>query len=137
MYAEQRFDMLQFLESAHESANGYPYRHPGRVYNAFSALQHIAAQLREGPLGTSVEKRMLEEMQNRDFDYTAHESEPTMQKHGDSRWFGGYQMQEHIKIGSGTADKQHYIRIHFAWVRKENKYIIGHVGEHLPTVSGG
>ena len=50
MYAEQRFDMLQFLESAHESANGYPYRHPGRVYNAFSALQHIAAQLREGPL---------------------------------------------------------------------------------------
>ena len=46
-------------------------------------------------------------------------------------------MQEHIKIGSGTSDRQHYIRIHFAWVGKENKYFVGHVGEHLPTVSGG
>ena len=46
-------------------------------------------------------------------------------------------MQEHIKIGSGTSDKQHYIRIHFAWAEKENKYFVEHVGEHLPTISGG
>ena len=106
MYASQQFDMLHFLPSAFDSAEGYPYRHPDRIYNAFSALQHIAAQRREGPLRTSVERRLLEEMQNREFEYAAHESESTMQRHGDTRWFGGYEMQEHIKIGSGTADKK-------------------------------
>ena len=137
MYAQQRFDMLKFLPSAFDSAVGYPYLHPGRVYNALSALQRIAAQRQEGPLGTSVEQRLLEEMQHREFEYTPRESEPTMQRHGDARWFEGHEMQEHIKLGSGTSNKQHYIRIHFCWSGVEKKYFIGHVGEHLPTVSGG
>ncbi len=44
-------------------------------------------------------------------------------------------MQEHIKIGSGTANEQHYLRIHFCWEAESGQYIVGHVGEHLPIVS--
>ena len=136
MHAAFHFDLIQFLNSAYESADGYPYQHPDRVYRAFSALQRIAVHRREGPLKTSVAIRLQEEMQDREFEYAAHESRPTMNKFGHTRRFDGYQMQEHIKIGSGTSNKQHYIRIHFCWENESGQYIIGHVGEHLPTVSG-
>lgn len=59
-----------------------------------------------------------------------------MNEHWQTRSFDGIVMEEHIKIGSGTANKQHYIRIHFAWGEKEKKFIVGHVGEHLPLAGG-
>ena len=131
--AAQRFEYLWFLTSAYKSAEGYPFQRPGKVYDAFEALQELALARSEGRLDKSVEAWM----KDRGCDYTVHEGKATMNKHGDTRQFGGYEMQEHIKIGSHTSNQQHYIRIHFAWQEESQQYVIGHVGEHLPTVTGG
>lgn len=137
--ADQNFrDVLQFLESAFDSAEDYPFQYPTEVYQAFSLLQQLAVARGQGPLGISVG----DWMKGQGCDYAAHESEPTMQQFGSYRRFWDkrrsqyLEMQEHIKFGSHTADKQHYIRIHFCWEAESAQYIIGHVGEHLPTVSG-
>ena len=133
MYADQHFDKLRFLNSAFESADGYPYQNPHEVYDAFSLLQQLAIARGQGSLGMNPEDWMRE----RGCDCSSRESRATMQMYGDQRWFGGYEMQEHIKIGKGTSNKHHYIRIHFAWQEESQQYVVGHVGEHLPTATGG
>ena len=134
--AAQLFDKLRFLDSAFDSAYDYPYQRPKEVYFAFSLLQRNAVARSEGGLGMSIEDWMEKEQGNeRVFSYTPHESEATMEVYGPTRYFGVHKMEEHIKIGSGTANKQRYIRIHFCWDQESGRYIIGHVGEHLPIVS--
>ncbi len=129
--AAQHFDRLRFLNSAFDSAERYPYQCPNRVYDAFKSLQELAVARIGGGIGTSPEDWMKE----RGFDYASNESEATMNESGIRRYFGGYKMEEHIKIGGGTANKQHYIRIHFCWEAQSSQYVIGHVGGHLPIVS--
>ena len=135
--ADQHFDRLRFLNSAFDSADGYPYQHPIRVYGAFKSLQELAGARSQGPLGMSVEEWLdgVKDEMDQKLEYAAHESRATMEVYGPTRYFGGYKMEEHIKIGSGTANKQHYIRIHFCWQAESSQYVIGHVGEHLPIVS--
>ena len=41
------------------------------------------------------------------------------------------QMQPHIKIGKGSADK--CLRIHFTFDKESGRFLIGHCGKHLPT----
>ncbi len=130
--ADQYFDKLRFLDSAFDSADGYPFQHPHEVYEAFELLQQLALARNPGPLGMSVESWM----QERGCDYAPHQGKTAMNKYGDKFIFHGIEMQEHIKIGSGTANKNFYIRIHFAWFEKEKEYVVGHVGEHLPTANG-
>ena len=138
VYAEQDFDRLKFLDSAFDTAEKCPFQQPQKVYDAFSLLQELAVARSQGRLGIRVKDWMRE----RGWDYAARESKPTMQQFGNYRRFWDkkraqyLEMQKHIKIRSGTADKQHYIRIHFCWEAESSQYIIGHVGEHLPTVSG-
>ena len=129
--ADQHFDRLRFLPSAYKSAETYPFQRPQEVYGAFSLLQQLAVARSQGSLGIRVE----DWMQEQGCDYSAHESEATMNKHGNARLFDGVEMQEHIKIGGGTANTQHYIRIHFAWGEGEQKFIVGHVGVHLPIAT--
>ena len=43
-------------------------------------------------------------------------------------------MEPHIKIGSGSDDET--ARIHFKYVKKYQKYVIGHCGLHLSTHAG-
>ena len=129
--ATLNFDRIKFLRSAYSSANDYPYQRPDEVYRAFSLLQELAAIRADGPVGKPVEDWLHE----RNCDYSPHESEETMNEYGNQRIFGGMEMQAHIKIGSGTRDKQRYIRIHLCWEAESGQYIIGHVGEHLPIAS--
>ena len=126
--AAQHFDRLRFLNSAFNSAERYPYQRPNRVYDAFKSLQELAVTHGQESLGMSVKDWMKE----RGIEYSRHESEATMNKRGQTRWIEGYEMQAHIKIGSGTANGQHYVRIHFCWEAESSQYVIGHVGEHLP-----
>ena len=130
--AEQDFDRLKFLDSAFKSVDDYPFQRPQEVYDALSLLNEVAALRLNGPVGKSIE----DWMQEHGCDYAPRESEATMNQYRDTRQFGGYEMQEHIKIGGHNRNQQHYIRIHFCWESESAQYIIGHVGEHLPTVSG-
>ena len=43
-------------------------------------------------------------------------------------------MEQHLKLGRGhswTSDREVF-RIYFAWVPRENKIYVGHIGRHLP-----
>ena len=126
--ASLNFGRLKFLHSAYNSANDYPFQRPDEVYGAFALLQENAIARSQGSLKKSVE----DWMQERGCDYASRESEATMNEHRETRIFGGVEMQAHIKIGSGTSNKQHYIRIYFCWDADSGRYLIGHAGEHLP-----
>ena len=130
--ASQRFGKLRFLDSAFESADGHPYQDPGKVYKNFELLQELAVARTQGPLHKTPEGWMRE----RGFNYASNESKATRNEFGQFRQIEGYLMEGHMKIGGGTHDGQHLIRIHFCWEKESQQYIIGHVGEHLPTVSG-
>ena len=133
--ADQNFGNLRFLDSAFDSADNYPFERPDEVYRAFELLQEIADIRVKGPLGQPVEAWLKE----RSYDYSPRESQATMQVFGEHRRFWDGQrhieMQEHIKIGRGTSDKQRYIRIYFWWDAANGRYLIGHAGEHLPITS--
>lgn len=133
--ADQGFGNLQFLDSVFDSAENYPFERPDEVYRAFELLQEIADIRAKGPLGKPVEAWLKE----RQYEYSPRESRATMQEFGAHRRFWDGQrhieMQEHIKIGKGTSNKQRYIRIYFCWDADNGRYLIGHAGEHLPIAS--
>ena len=135
-YAEMHFDRLRFLESAHDSAEGYPYQDPQEVYAAFAILQELAVARASGrPLGQSVETWLGD----RGWDYSPRESEATMNEYGSHRRFRDgrhfVELQEHLKLGGGTADKQRYLRIYLRWEEAAGQQLIGHIGPHLPIAS--
>ena len=56
-----------------------------------------------------------------------------MERHGDTRKFIHkgrlIEMQPHIKIG---ANDDSTLRIHFIFDKDEERFLIGHCGQHLP-----
>ena len=135
-YAEMRFDRLRFLDSARDSAENYPYQDPQEVYAAFAILQELAVARAAGrPLGQSVETWLGD----RGWAYSPRESETTMNEYGSHRRFPDgrniVEMQEHLKLGGGTSNKQHYLRIYLRWDEAAGQQLIGHIGEHLPIAS--
>lgn len=135
-YAEMRFDRLRFLDSARDSAENYPYHDPQEVYDAFAILQELAVARASGPpLGKSVETWL----RDCGWAYSPRESEATMNEYGSHRRFPDgrniVEMQEHLKLGGGTSNKQHYLRIYLRWDEAAGQQLIGHIGEHLPIAS--
>ena len=121
--ADRSLGGLRFLPTAYESAGASQFRRPDEVYRAFEALSECAKARAKGPLGMSVTRWLA----NRSVEYSAGESEPTEEKYGEDRIFGGEYMPAHVKIGGGE------LRIHLRWDDSANKWLIGHVGAHLPT----
>ena len=135
-YAEMRFDRLRFLDSARDSAENYPYQDPQEVYEAFAILQDLAVARASGqPLGKSVETWLGD----CGWAYSPRESAATMNEYGSHRRFPDgrkiVEMQEHLKLGGGTSNKQHYLRIYLRWDEAAGQQLIGHIGEHLPIAS--
>lgn len=135
-YAEMHFDRLRFLDSARDSAENYPYHDPQEVYDAFAILQDLAIARASGrPLGKSVETWLGD----CGWAYSPRESETTMNEYGSHRRFPDgrkiVEMQEHLKLGGGTSNKQHYLRIYLRWDEAAGQQLIGHIGEHLPIAS--
>ena len=121
--ANTALDDLRFFPTAFESAERSQFQRPAEVYRAFEVLSECAKARGKGTLRMSV----TQWLENRSVDYAANESEPTEHKYRDERTFGGVFMPAHVKIGGNE------LRIHLVWDESAGKWLIGHVGAHLPT----
>ena len=138
-HAQLSLGGLRFLENAFETARSSQFRRPSDVYKAFEALDDCASKLEHDDLGMSP-KLWLHEKYG--IEYTPQESITTMGQYGDHRRFRDrlnnrtVEMQAHVKLGGGGNNPQLQMRIHVRWEESENKWLVGHVGGHLPTATG-
>lgn len=121
--ANQAFDTLRFFPTAFDSARESQFRRPEAVYMAFQTLNDCAKARANGTLGQSVTQWLAE----RGVEYAHGEHEKTDQKYRRERTFLDVYMPAHVKIGGNE------LRIHLIWEESESKWLIGHVGKHLPT----
>lgn len=127
----KRLKGLRFLKDAERSAKKSHRRKQNllEVRDVFQTLAEYAQERARGTLGQDTKAWLAA----RGVDYVSGESPTTMGQHGKERTFldGGQQvtMPAHIKIGRK-------FRIHFRWIEDEKVWLVGHVGEHLPTATG-
>ena len=121
--ADKSLDSLRFFRTAFASADESQFRRPEAVYMAFQTLNDCAKVLVKGSLGKSVTQWLAE----RGVEYAHGEHEKTDQKYRRERTFRDVYMPAHVKIGGNE------LRIHLIWEESEDKWLIGHVGKHLPT----
>ena len=124
------------LESAMKSAEEHAkFRFPYRVWEVFKTLNDLhdrAVQMnRQRNQRVNLES-LFQGVSGLSF--AMRESNATMERHGDARkfWHKGrmIEMQPHLKIGSGNDDST--LRIHFIFDREDERFLIGHCGQHLP-----
>ena len=122
-------DKLRFLPTAFTSANDSQFQRPDAVGRALEVLDACGKARAEGPLGRNITDWMSE----RNVDYAAHESESTQERHSDERTFYDPErevfvhMPAHVKIGGNK------LRIHVRWESDAGEWLVGWVGDHLPT----
>jgi hypothetical protein len=133
--AEKDFgETLVFIDNAYESAEASPYEYPAKVYETLRAVSDVALRRGKGGLG----KRVTDVFREYGIDYSPNESDfvrnnerlrglRTFRCNGADQFF-----EEHIRLGTGF-DPRHCLRIYLCWDAGEKRYIIGHVGEHLPN----
>ncbi len=125
-------DELLILPSAFDSARQSPYKHPARVLEALRLMASVASRKREG-LGTSLE----EIFRSNGLDYSGGIARTTSKKHRQqyiSKHEGvEYFCPEHLKLGV-SRDPSECLRIYFTSDHDtEERFVIGHVGEHLDS----
>ena len=135
-HANENMDNLRFLPSAFRSARKSPFLDRDKLYETLEILDECGQARANDTLGVSVENWLG----GRSVDYAPFESESTMKEYGEQRVFrngrNDLTMQEHIKLGGGgNRDPQRVMRLHFIWSASEKRWLIGHVGRHLDTVS--
>ena len=132
-YAAENLKELRFLSSAFDTAKseytrGYD-KHASKIYDTLVVLDDCAKKRSRG-LGTSIEKWFS----NRSVDFSD-ESISTKRRYSGERTFRDdknerdVEMMRHIKLLNND------IRIHVRWEKDEGKWLIGYIGEHLPTSS--
>lgn len=133
-YADQNLPHLRFLlPSAHETAqSNYTRQYNARatqIYETFEVLNECGRQRTQpGGLGKNVELWLKE---NR-VEYSD-ESESTMREYSKERTFFDSIKGEHIPMPHHIKMFHNDIRIHLRWDADEEKFLIGYIGEHLPT----
>ena len=127
---------ITVLESAMKSAEQHAkFRFPYRVWEVFTTLNELherAVQMNRQRNQRVNLEALFQGVSGLSF--AIRESGATMERHGDTRKFrhkGRWrEMQPHLKIGSGNDDST--LRIHFIFDRDEERFLIGHCGQHLP-----
>ena len=133
-HAAQNLPHLRFLRpSALETAqSNYTRQYNARatqIYDTFEVLNECARQRAQpGGLGKNVELWLKE---NR-VEYSD-ESESTMREYPQERTFFDPIKGEYIPMPHHIKMFRNDIRIHLRWDAGENKFLIGYIGEHLPT----
>ena len=121
--ANTALDGLRFFPTAFESADSSQFRRPAEVYRAFEILSDCAKARGKETLRMDLTRWLAE----RGVVYAPHESESTEREYRDARTFCDVYMPAHVKIGGSE------LRIHLRWDESAGKWLIGHVGAHLPT----
>ena len=136
-YAKRKLPTVRFLESAVATARASHFPRPNDGRRALDALDDCAAERVKGPLGRDIQQWFAE----RGFNYTPRESETTMGIYGDQRRFWDeatkrpVEMQPHLRLGGGSGE-HNQLWMHVVWSEDEGKWLVGHMGRHLQTVTG-
>jgi hypothetical protein len=134
-------DKIIILDSAMKSARQSTFRPPNRVWEIILALvekyNHILQRSNQRQ-SVNLQELLRETEAARVLDISNKESKPTMDAFGEQRRFRykkrNIEMQTHIKIGT-QHDQSKTLRLYFCFDKKTKKFIIGHCGKHLDTVS--
>jgi hypothetical protein len=125
----------EILDSAWQSSRAMNSFQNGR--RLLSLLRRLITEYAsEIENGGDVKARMIFSSE----EYSANESEtveksPTLSAKRRFVYAGNtIDMFKHLKIGKAD-NLAHTLRVHFAWIAKEKKIVIGHCGEHLPIAS--
>ena len=128
---------LRFLETSIVSARavtkGGSFTRTDDLYGLFEAMSKCAERRSVGGLGMGLE----DWFSHRGVDYSRRESETTEARHGAARVFTdeltgkSVRMPAHFKLRDGGFQ----LRVHVGWDSDANNWLVGHVGEHLPTAS--
>ena len=128
---------LRFLEtsiaSAREVTRGGSFRRTADLFRLFEVMSECAEQRSIGGLGMGIEDWFSYKGVN----YSRHESATTQARYGASRMFTDERtgkpvsMPAHFKL----EDSGFHLRVHVRWISREDIWLVGHVGEHLPTTS--
>jgi hypothetical protein len=132
LFARERSDYLVFTDEAIKSADESHFRRYDDVLNALEEINRVAAARAAKTLNDSVFKQF----KSVGIDYVGSISDITLGQYGDAYTvrYGGNDlvMEEHVRFGT-AGDQQRTLRIYMCWDPVMQKYIIGHVGKHLPN----
>ena len=134
--ASEELAGLRFFQTAFESAQrvstGGRFTRLDELRKTFECMS-ACAEKRSTGLGLSLDHWF----KLRGVEYAKRESETTSARFGANRSFrddlsGGHvSMQEHFKL----SDDGFHLRVHVSWDKKDGRWLVGYVGEHLPTSS--
>lgn len=135
-FAEERFGQNIYVwKSARQAAAKAEYHDPVEIVEVLECIAELAAAYRrkDGNVGP-----WREHFDTQGIKFARHESEPTMNQHGDDRRFhdGDEQMvmQPHVTIGQG---REHCLQIYFQRIDGDDRFQVGYCGDHLPYASSG
>lgn len=132
-------DSFIIMSSAFSSGKKHKnFKFARRVMEAFEMMKDCLPEIRSLAGNKKIDYERIFRKKSGDFAVANKETSATMQQFGKDREFNynGEKiiMQPHIKLGTGSDDE--VARIHFKYVKKYQRYVIGHCGLHLPTHSG-
>lgn len=134
-------DKIIILDSAIKSARQSTFRPPTRVWEIILALvekyDHILQRSNQKQ-SVNLQELLRDTTAAGVLDISNKESKPTMDAFGEQRRFKyrnrTIEIQTHIKIGT-QHDQSKTLRLYICYDKKTKKFIIGHCGQHLDTVS--
>jgi hypothetical protein len=134
-------DKIIILDSAIKSARQSTFRPPTRVWEIILALvekyDHILQRSNQKQ-SVNLQELLRDTTAAGVLDISNKESKPTMDAFGEQRMFRyksrTIELQTHIKIGT-QHDQSKTLRLYICYDKKTKKFIIGHCGQHLDTVS--
>ena len=130
-WAAATLEGLRFLRSARKSAAEAPQLpNLNRLKEVFMALSEYAGQHNNGP---GIDRRQW--FSDKGLDYAPHESKPTWDEYRKERTFRDEQMGEDVEMPAHFKVGGNQLRIHVRWQDAEKRWLIGHVGKHLPTAN--
>ncbi|WP_338174497.1 hypothetical protein [Candidatus Poseidonia alphae] len=129
------------LDSAFKSARQSTFRPPIRVWEIIQALiekyEHVLQRTNQKQ-SINLQSILRENTATGTLDIANKESKSTMKSFGEQRVFRyenrNIEIQTHIKIGT-QHDQSKTLRLYFTFDKSTKKFIIGHCGKHLDTVS--
>ena len=128
---------IRFLETSIASARavsqGGSFRRTTDLYRLFEVMSDCAERRPVGGLGMGIE----DWFSLRGIDYARRESETTLARHGAARVFTDERTGRSVRMPAHfrLSDDGYRLRVHVRWDSDTNRWLVGHVGEHLPTAS--
>lgn len=130
-WAARTLEGLRFFQSARKSAEEAPQiPNLSQLKEVFAALSEYAAQP-SNELG--IDRRQW--FSNKGLDYAPHESESTWNEYRRERTFRDEQTGVDVEMPAHFKVSGNQLRIHVRWQDAEKRWLIGHVGKHLPTAN--